>query len=711
MKKFLICYFFFLFFLFSFFASGVIDSQDGFQYLAVARNIYYTGEPTAPSPLDHDIDKNIHLSTEIGRNGKAYSSTGLGYSLAMLPAVAITDIVYKIYHVTPPVYFPLEADWLILMMGSLTNCFFAAVLGVVIFLYFATLGLNKKQSLFLSIVTLFTTNLFAYSKHSFAHMMFVTFLMLSFLCLKLFSGTKKRIYLFISGLAYGIMMISYNQTYILTIIPYFIYFLFSIKPKKSSRPFTQNFLRQFKSKSILKGLGLNPIILIIGIIPFIYINSWFNFIRYGVQGSSSAASTVNYISSYFQVGVIFEGLYGLLLSPGRSIFIYSPLLLIIFIFWHKINKKVLPELTVFIIMSVIYVAAFASSFSLGASDQGVIGLWHGEYSWGPRYLLPLIPLGMLIIGVIYKKMSKKVKMLVFLPLMIVGLYVEILGVAMPYQIKFQDLDYSLKVNNTVFMASAYSNLLPRYSPILMMSKKLIKLIKNLPSTLSHGFYNIRYYDGIDFPFNVGGLDRWRTIDSEGRISFDSPKTDPINKIAFNFINHPLVDTASSSAYVNFWINNKKLYKEDQIFNLAERKFIDLPVTKNALTDKNNELVIAVRFDNNAEVIKKHTQIFAMMSMFVNGKEVNKESIDVPYLSQFGPKITGATYKNWGGINKSPWVGWNIHTQIFERVPDFWWAKAVYYWDFPKKVFLIFFIFDLSAIVFFGYKVYYSLKKL
>src|SRR5688572_3216603 len=117
MKKIVFYYFIFLFSLLSFLSSGVIDSQDGFQYLAVARNIYYTGEPIAPLP-EYDQRKNIHMSTIVGKNGKVYSLTGLGFSLAYLPAVAITDIVYKIYNVTPAVHFPLENDWLILLTAS-----------------------------------------------------------------------------------------------------------------------------------------------------------------------------------------------------------------------------------------------------------------------------------------------------------------------------------------------------------------------------------------------------------------------------------------------------------------------------------------------------------------------------------------------------------------------------------------------------------------
>src|SRR3989344_7035254 len=107
LKKLILYYFLFLLSLFIIFSSGVIDSQDGFQYLAVARNIYYQGEPTAPM-YGYDTRENIHMSTIVGKNGKSYSPTGLGFSLAMLPAVAVTDLVYKFYGVLPPVHFPLE---------------------------------------------------------------------------------------------------------------------------------------------------------------------------------------------------------------------------------------------------------------------------------------------------------------------------------------------------------------------------------------------------------------------------------------------------------------------------------------------------------------------------------------------------------------------------------------------------------------------------
>ena len=174
MKKLFLCYFVFLFSLLSIFSAGVIDSIDGFQYLVVARSIYYKGAPTAP-PYEYSERKNIHMSVVTGKDGKTYSLTGLGFSLAYLPAVAITDIVYKIYGIDPSVHFPLENDWLIFLTAGFTNAFFGALLGIILFAYFLTLGLSKKQAILMSIISIIATNLFVYTKHSMAHMMFVAF--------------------------------------------------------------------------------------------------------------------------------------------------------------------------------------------------------------------------------------------------------------------------------------------------------------------------------------------------------------------------------------------------------------------------------------------------------------------------------------------------------------------------------------------------------
>lgn len=700
MKKFLIYYFFFLFFTLSFFASGAIDSQDGFQYLAVARNIYYKHEPTAPV-YEYEKEKNIHMSTYVGKDGKTYSPTGLGFSLAYVPAVAITDLVYKIYDVPSPVHFPLESDWLILMLASFTNVFFAAGLGVVMYVYFLLLKLSKKQAVLLSLITLFATNLFVYAKHSVAHMMFITFLMLSFLSLKLYSLKKKNLYLVFSGVAFGVVIITYNMTFALTIPAFALYYLLLQKDRKLNTIFVKKTVK-------------NAFLVLLGAFPFIVLFLWFEFVRQHADlHNFLVAARQDTVYKFFNVplSVFIEGIYGQLLSPGRSIFLYSPVLLVPILFWHKLKKNIRPELIAFLALIFIYIPFYAMQFSTGRSfkDQGYAGLWHGEASWGPRYLTPLIPFGMFLVGIIYQSLSKNAKRFGFFPLIVIGVYIQFLGVLMPYQIKFQDLDHRFYANNNEYTVFTYSNLLPRYSPLFMMSKKLVKLVVNFPKTLNKGLYNFSFYDGLDFPFNLGGEDRWRVIEGKGYARFDNNKADPIRTFTFNMVNHPLKKEASPSALVNFILNDKKLLTDDAEIKLGERKSILIPIPKEYLKDKDNEVVLVTNFAD-PNIARYKIQFVALISLLINDKEVNKEFITGPFISSLGPKMTGVTYRNWGGENKNLWKAWDIHTQIYERTPDFWWIKSLYYWDFPKQLFAILFIINISGILFFGFRTSRLFKK-
>ncbi len=705
MKKLITYYFFFLLSIFTILSSGVIDSQDGFQYLAVARNIYYSHEPTAPI-YEYNQRKNVHMSVILGKDNKTYSLTGLGFSIAYLPAVAITDLIYKVYGVNPPIHFPLENDWLILLAASFTNSFFAAFLGVILFLYFIELGLSKKQALFISLIGLFFTNLLVYAKHSFAHMMFTAFLFASFFLIKKHFQTKKKLYLFFAGVSFGITSITYNQTFLLSIIPLGAYFLL---------------LSKFKMKGKLScfAINLSSIIFLIskfffffiGFIPFVFIYMWFESLRAGTGQNYAnlltAAGRGFQPIIYLRVGILFEGLFGQLFSSGRSVFLYSPVLLLIIFFRHRIKKSLNPEFFTFISLSIIYIVFYAFQYSGGAIDQGLNGLWHGEVSWGPRYLIPLIPLGMLVVGNIYQSFSKRARYFVFYPLVIFGLFIETLGVLVPYQTKLYNLQEKFFLNGTEYYSSVYTNLLPRYSPIINMSKNLVKLVQNFPRTLSHGIYNVRFYDGIDFPFNVGP-ERWRVIEGKGYISFDDNHMSPIKEFTFGLINHSILE-ASHSATLQFVLNNIPLLEKPFQLKVTQRELVKIPIRKDLIKSKNNQLIVDVEYDDQT-VTAANTQILGLQSFDINGQRQNMESIDVPYVSSLGPKLAGVNYQNWGGTNQDTWKTWHIHTQMFERLPDLWWIRNLYYWDIPKSSIIGMFSLNSLGIIIFGIKLRKAFKK-
>jgi len=593
-------------------------------------------------------------------------------------------------------HFPLENDWLIFLTASFTNSFFGAMLGVILFLYLLELGLSRKQAIFISLIGLFSTNLLVYAKHSFPHMMFITFLLLSFYFVKRYFKTKKNILLILSGASFGMAAITYSQTFVLTVIPLGIYFLILSK-------FRLNF-------SSIKSLVPISLTFFLGIVPFILIYFWFENLRATPTSNfSSPASTSAAVAWLLRapVGIVIEGIHGQLFSPGRSIFLYSPILLLIIFFWHKIKKIIFPEFILLIIISIIYIFFHATIYRAGGFDQGTAALWHGENSWGPRYLTPLIPIAMLTIGHIYQALSRNIKLFVFYPLIIIGLLIQLLGVLIPYQTKFFNLQERFFLNGTEYTAANYSNFLPRYMPILIMSKNLIKLIGVFPKTFDHGIYNVRFYDGIDFSFPVG-RERWRVVEGNGHILFDNLNNNLVKKFTFGLINHP-ISNSSSSAKLTFTLNGQKVTNDLVTLKVKERNIFNINIDSNLLKEKNNKLDINVEYEDK-DVLKNKKQILGLIAFLINDIPINLESIDVSYISKLGPVTSGIKYENWGGENQNPWRFWDIHTQTYERLPDIWWIRNLFYWDVPKlPIFSLFFCIVLASL-YSGFKILHLLRK-
>lgn len=687
----LIGYFLFLVFFLSFFASGVVDSQDGFQYLAVARNIYYKGRPSALESLQ-DENKKILWTTYLGKDNNVYSATGLGYSLAMLPSVFVTDIVYKIYNMPPPTSFPLKSDWLILLLTSFTNIGFAAFLGVISYLFLHEIGLKDKQSLLISFLTIISTNLFTLSKHIYPHMMFTALLFFSFYCIRVYSSNHQKRYLLLSSLSFGIHIITYNQTFIFSVLPLFVYYL-------------------LLNKNSLKGKIYDGLFFLLGIIPFLACYGIFESVRaratslYPFAIGEVIYHITNRLGS-IPVSLYIQGLYGQLLSPGRSIFVYSPLLLLLLLAWHKITKKIVPELIVFLLLAIQYILFFPTIWRADTVLVGVEGLWHGESSWGPRYLATLIPFGMLVVGYIFSRLTNKQKLYIFYPLMFLGIYVELLGIIFPYQTKFSGLDPYFIVNNIQYNTSEYINFLPEFNPIYTTTKKLLRLPKSFYASVDNGPYNVQFTDGVDFPFSVG-LERLRVIEGEGYISFDNNSGSGINNVSFELINRP-TGNKKPGATISFVLNEKQLLNKPVILKSDERKVINLLIDNSLLKPGKNEIVISINNDGKLS-FEKSQQIIGIVAMYVNGARINLDTINVPFVSTLGPKTTNAVYRNWGGTNQDEWKPWNIHTQVYERTPDFWWLKGIYYWDIPKTPFILALVANICLISYFSMKVYKNTK--
>jgi hypothetical protein len=130
---------------------------------------------------------------------------------------------------------------------------------------------------------------------------------------------------------------------------------------------------------------LHPSSFILGMAPGLTLLLWYNLARFGTPLASGYASEAGLFTT-----PLAEGLYGLLLSPGKSVLLFAPPLLLALpgavALWRRGQQRVV----------LLCAGLFLSHLLLYATW----GEWQGGGVWGPRFLLPVVaPLLVLGAGV------------------------------------------------------------------------------------------------------------------------------------------------------------------------------------------------------------------------------------------------------------------------------------------------------------------------
>lgn len=176
---------------------------------------------------------------------------------------------------------------------------------------------------------------------------------------------------------------------------------------------------------------------------------------YGAQASASAFTTP-----------LLVGLYGLLLSSGKGVAWFAPAL------WlapwgvaamvrsrqHSDAARRGDD---------VRRAAFAllAAWAVGLFLYGRFQHWGGDGSWGPRYLVPLLPLAFLAVGFALEGASRVRRRLAW-ALAALGFVVTLGGVGIYFGAQMReagDYPYTLALEDPHFMEASHWN--PRYTPI------------------------------------------------------------------------------------------------------------------------------------------------------------------------------------------------------------------------------------------------------
>jgi len=319
-----------------------------------------------------------------GRGGKYYAAQPVLPSLLHLPGVSLRALFYNI-HVGPEVAHLLDA----------LCCHLAcSLLGALVVLLFFRLclrhGASPQVARFGAILLAAGSILWVYARYPFTEIVQIAcftgfFLELSQLAKRLDRRTALAV-----GVWAGLML---NTKYIYVLCLPGALAVVALAHRKTLRP-------------LLNAVALAAIGLLPGLLVILAYNYW----RFGSVTSTGYLNVGNVM-----VENVLISTWGFLFSPGKSLFLYTPPLVLAALalprFWRGHRLTALAMVATILPVMLFY-ARFPS--------------WSGDWAWGPRYMVFAVPV-LLLPSIAFLSVMRWPGRSLAAALLVVGLCVQILG--------------------------------------------------------------------------------------------------------------------------------------------------------------------------------------------------------------------------------------------------------------------------------------------
>ena len=404
---------------------------------------------------DLSIPENIGMK---GSDGRYYSWLDIGSALLAVPFY----IAGKVTGITP--------ETALLIINQLAT----AATGVLIFIFLISLGYSQRASLLVALFFGLGTFAWPYAKFQFNRPIEAFFILLSVYCMMHYCRHKKISLLMGSSLALGVAFITRSTS--LIVLPSLFLMMIAYYSKKHVL------------KENIRLVMRDIILFCIGVLPFLFLSFWYNHYRFGsifTTGYQLIAQRLEI--DFFSGASLPTGLAGLLISPGKGFFFYSPVAIVFFFSIRSFSKKHLELAICFIYLILSYIL-FHSKYIF----------WHGDWAWGPRHIFMLtpfflIPIAELIDSRIWMKM-KIFKILIY-SIFAVSFIIQIAAVSVDFHKYFYDLRF-IKKEKFIIMEG------PGVQPIIHPPKEIYHDWKRSPIraqfisiyTIARDMKSYRYVD-------------------------------------------------------------------------------------------------------------------------------------------------------------------------------------------------------------------------
>jgi hypothetical protein len=288
-----------------------------------------------------------------GLDGGFYTHHGVGQSLVAIPFYCVGSWAGN-------------PKFVISLMGPML----CASVCVVLFALLLRLGYSNTIASALGLLTGLCTQVWPESKSPFDHHLEALGVLICVYQMVSFLEDRRRRRLWLAGVAMGFAAVT-RVTTVLWLLPLILFFVAASGHQRRWRERGQEVI----GNACWFGFGF---------LPFVAGLFWYNAFRFGSifeAGYTLWAADRHFVNFSNPVWI---GLAGELLSPGKGLFVYCPILILAVLglrqFWA--SHRVLASACV--VASIIYLLFFAKYKA-----------WHGDNAWGPRYFTFLIPFWML----------------------------------------------------------------------------------------------------------------------------------------------------------------------------------------------------------------------------------------------------------------------------------------------------------------------------
>ncbi len=343
---------------------GALDGSDAQSMYQVMQSIVDHGDVTVASPPPIGVP---------GLYGHYYSKYGPAQSLAAIPLFVIGRALEPLV----PVRFAPELP---IMASSLLPAVVTALTVELFFLTALELGATALGALALSGVYLLATPAIVYAAQWFSEPLTVLGLLTAVYALLRDRHAPSPWWPILAGMALALAVCARLDA-LLFVPPLFVYLLLD-----TGHPNRTGLVEgwQGRALSFLLPLGLA----LVGLASY-------NADRLGspLESGYGRANAVDVFARRdahppHTLASFAQGLYGLLLSPGKGLLEYAPPLLLApfgaALLWARRRAETALLLALFLL----YLVAHAN----------VLIRWLGGWSWGPRFLIPVLPLALLLLA-------------------------------------------------------------------------------------------------------------------------------------------------------------------------------------------------------------------------------------------------------------------------------------------------------------------------